>query len=142
MLESLVVALIVQGIVAVWIVFRLTLIADRLYLDRYVSRTCYGVGVYYTYSLCDTLVLNNLVFVLFRKFFHLYLWRTSYNICLLNMNVHLNIYYILMYKKIRNDREWKRNWTLDSKSNFLFHLSVQPHDVNLRYFQLGLFILS
>ena len=38
--------LIVHGIVAVWIVSWLTLIADGLYLDRYVSRTCYEVGVY------------------------------------------------------------------------------------------------
>jgi len=43
-----VVALIVRGIVTVWIVSWLTLIADGLYLDKYVSRTCYGVDVYYT----------------------------------------------------------------------------------------------
>ena len=30
-----------------WVVSWLTLIADGLDLDRYISRTCYGVGVYY-----------------------------------------------------------------------------------------------
>jgi hypothetical protein len=42
-----VVALIVHRIVAVWTVPWFTLIMDGLYLDRYVLRTCYGVGVYY-----------------------------------------------------------------------------------------------
>ena len=36
-----------RRIVTVWIMSWLTLIADGLYQDRYVSRTCYGVGVYY-----------------------------------------------------------------------------------------------
>ena len=42
----MVLALIVRGIVNVWVVSWLTLIADRLFLNRYISRTCYGVGVY------------------------------------------------------------------------------------------------
>ena len=36
-----------RRIVTVWIMSWLTLIADGLYLDRHVSWTCYGVGVYY-----------------------------------------------------------------------------------------------
>ena len=40
-------ALIVHEIVTVWMVSCLTLIADWLYLDRYASRICYGVGLYY-----------------------------------------------------------------------------------------------
>ena len=39
----MVVALIVRGIVTEWIVSWLALIADRLSLNRYVSRTCYEV---------------------------------------------------------------------------------------------------
>ena len=37
-----------------WVVSWLTLIADGLDLDRYVSRTCYGVGVYYIHRFRKT----------------------------------------------------------------------------------------
>ena len=35
-----------------WVVSWFTLIADGLCLDRYVLRTCYGVGIYYIFILC------------------------------------------------------------------------------------------
>ena len=40
------------------IVFWLTLIAEGLYLDRYVSRTFYGVGVYYLFIVCIQNIYN------------------------------------------------------------------------------------
>ena len=42
----MVVALIVYGIVTVWIVSMVDFDSGRVYLDRYVLRTGYGVGVY------------------------------------------------------------------------------------------------
>ena len=46
---------------ALWVVSWLTLIMDGLDLDRYVSRTCYGVGIYFKFTyICKSIEVLNL----------------------------------------------------------------------------------